>query len=594
MANFLSTPPLTATDGERAFYNRIKSVFIGEDHILGYFEPNIGGLHPDFLFLSPKYGVLIVEIKDYSEKYLKTMSKTGKWERLKHEKTVLIDNPFDQIHQYWRVIKDRINHCHFPEGTNLPVLSLVAFSQISQDGYVAEEIRKLSPMKIHLCFKETLSRNEKFKEFINDILPLNFALSDEKYKILRANIIPSCRLPSLKQKNLLKYFNCEDKVKLLEAEQEKFAGELGEGHRLIFGVAGSGKTVILIARARILAKRHPNWRILILCYNKLLRKLIFNMINPLDYEADITISTFHGWARNSILSADDEFSLLYREAEEKAKKEDKKDDFFQEFVPKLFLQMLKTQGANHLSYDAILIDEAQDFEQVWFEPIMEVLNPDTNSLLITCDGLQGIYARKRFTWASVGIQARGRVKRFEKSYRIPIEIGILAQKVLPKNITTLIDQFDEFISTKQFIGNHGQIEIFICEDREDEYEKLAEKISRSLKNPQEILILFKLNMKKLNYKHPFFEHLKNYNIEWKDLQDYNYKSPGLLIGTLHGTKGLESETIIIPELDTYNSNQDRQLLYVGITRSKKKLVLSANKSTKLIKSLESNQDSESI
>ena len=101
-------------------------------------------------------------------------------------------------------------------------------------------------------------------------------------------------------------------------------------------------------------------------------------------------------------------------------------------------------------------------------------------------------------------------------------------------------------------------------------------------------------MKKLKYQHPFFEHLKNYNTEWKDLQDYNYKFQGLLIGTLHGTKGLESDMIIIPELDTFKSNQDRQLLYVGITRSKKKLVLSANKSTELIKSLESNQDSEAI
>ena len=56
MANFLSQPPLTATDGERAFYNRITHVFIGEDHILGYFEPDIGGIHPDFLLLSSKYG----------------------------------------------------------------------------------------------------------------------------------------------------------------------------------------------------------------------------------------------------------------------------------------------------------------------------------------------------------------------------------------------------------------------------------------------------------------------------------------------------------------------------------------------------------
>ena len=587
MANFLSEPPLTAEPGERAFYNRIKQAFIGEGHILGYFEPDIGGIHPDFLLLSPKYGVIIVEIKDYSEKYLKTISKSGKWEWLKHEKLVLLDNPFDQIYQYYRAVKDRIDRCHFSEETDIPICRLVVFSQIPQNGYVAEEIRKRSPEKVQLCFKETLGRNEKFREFFNDIIPLNCELSNDQLKHIRANLIPTSRLPTLKQANLMEYFKNEDKVKLLDEDQEKLARELREGHRLIFGVAGSGKTVLLIARARILAKRHPDWKILILCYNKLLRKQIFNMLNPQDYEADITISTFHGWARNYILNADDEFSSLYHEANKIAKKEDKKDDFFQEFVPKILNQMIKSQGENQLIYDAILIDEAQDFEQVWFEPIMQLLNPDTNSLLITCDGLQGIYARKRFTWSSVGIQARGRVKRFDKSYRIPIEIGIIAQKILPKNITNLIGQFDEFMSTKQFIGNHGTVEIFVSDTREDEYVKLVEKIARSLKSPQEILVLFKLNMKKINYKHLFFDYLKSHNIEWKDLQDYNYESPGLVIGTLYGTKGLESDTIIIPELDTYNSNQDRQLLYVGMTRSRKKLVLSANKSTDLIKLLES-------
>ena len=586
MANFLSQPPLTATDGERAFYNRIKQVFLGEDHILGYFEPDIGGIHPDFLLLSPKYGIIIVEIKDYSEKYLKTISKSGKWEWLKHEKLVLLDNPFDQIYQYYRVVKGRIDRCHFSEETDIPICRLVVFSQIPQNGYIAEEIRKISPKKVQLCFKETLGRNEKFREFFNDIISFNCELSNDQFKHIRANLIPTSRLPTLKQANLMEYFKNENKVKLLDEEQEKLARELKEGHRLIFGVAGSGKTVLLIARARILAKRHPDWKILILCYNKLLRKQIFNMFNPQDYEADITISTFHGWARNYILNADDEFSSLYHEANKRAKKEDKKDDFFQEFVPKILNQMIKSHGENQLLYDAILIDEAQDFEQVWFEPIMQLLNPDTNSLLITCDGLQGIYARKRFTWSSVGIQARGRVKRFDKSYRIPIEIGIIAQKILPKNITNLIGQFDEFMSTKQFTGNHGTVEIFISDTREDEYIKLTEKIARSLKSPQEILVLFKLNMKKINYKHPFFDYLKSHNIEWKDLQDYNYESPGLVIGTLYGTKGLESDTIIIPELDTYNSNQDRQLLYVGMTRSRKKLVLSANKSTELIRLLE--------
>ena len=94
-------------------------------------------------------------------------------------------------------------------------------------------------------------------------------------------------------------------------------------------------------------------------------------------------------------------------------------------------------------------------------------------------------------------------------------------------------------------------------------------------------------MEKKDYKHPLFDYLKKNNIKWKALKDHNFTSPGLLIGTLYGTKGLESDIIIIPELDTYKSDKDRQLLYVGMTRSRNKLILSADRSTELIKDLES-------
>lgn len=589
MADFLSKPPSTATEGEKKFYYRIEQVFLKENHLIGYFEPYIGDLHPDFILISPKFGVIIAEIKDYSPKYLKAIPKSGKWEWLKHDKTVYIKNPFDQIYQYWRAINDRIAYCHFPENLDVPIIRIVAFSQISQNDYIAEKIRSIAPAKIHICFKEALLRNNNFREICSDILPINFQISNKQFELLRANIIPTCRLPTQKQADLLEYFSTEDQVKLLDQEQERFARELGEGHRLIFGVAGSGKTVLLIARARILAKRHPKWKILILCYNRMLRNLLFRLFNPQDYDADISVSTFHSWARRYILSANNNFSSIYTEAEQKAEKEDKMTEFFQDFVPKIFLDMLEALGDNKVIYDAILVDEAQDFEKDWFLPIMQVLNPETNSLLITCDGLQGIYARKKFYWVNVGIQAKGRVRRFEKSYRTPIEIGYLAQETLPKALKELMDKSDEFLSTKEFLGPHGTVEIVVSETRNEEYKKLVEKISHLIKNPQEILILFKYNIANLNYDHPFCEYLRDFGIGWKDLEEYNFESPGVILGTLYGSKGLESDTIIIPEVNTYKSDKDRQLLYVGITRSRKKLILSANKSTDLIKSLQQYQ-----
>jgi hypothetical protein len=47
-------------------------------------------------------------------------------------------------------------------------------------------------------------------------------------------------------------------VKIMDMEQEKLARNMGDGHRIIHGVAGSGKTLILAYRAMYLDKFNYN------------------------------------------------------------------------------------------------------------------------------------------------------------------------------------------------------------------------------------------------------------------------------------------------------------------------------------------------
>ncbi len=369
----LNKPSPNATSGERSFFNRIDQIYGENDTVIGYVEPDIGGLHPDFLLMSPSFGVVLAEIKDYSPERLHIVTKTGDWEKLdEKDNAVSIKNPFDQLYQFWRAVKDRVNYSAFPDNVDIPIIRIAVFSQISKDSEIAEKIREVTPNKIQLCFKETLARNESFKKYLDDILPVNCNIERKHFLVLRANLIPNCRLPTPSQSDLMKYFTPEEQIKLLDLEQERLARRLGEGHRLVFGVAGSGKTVLLIARARHLAKQHPDWKILILCYNRLLSKSLFNLLNPQDYEADITISTFHSWARKYFHCVENEFSRLYEEANDRANREDKLDEFFRTVVPNLFLKLLNDLGDDRIRYDAILIDEAQDFEEDWFRVIVEV------------------------------------------------------------------------------------------------------------------------------------------------------------------------------------------------------------------------------
>ena len=53
----------------------------------------------------------------------------------------------------------------------------------------------------------------------------------------------------------------------LDIEQERLAANIRDGHRLFYGVAGSGKTLILLSRAKMKANLLLGHRVLVLCFN---------------------------------------------------------------------------------------------------------------------------------------------------------------------------------------------------------------------------------------------------------------------------------------------------------------------------------------
>jgi hypothetical protein len=77
-------------------------------------------------------------------------------------------------------------------------------------------------------------------------------------------------------------------LRVLDAKQEQKARNIGPGHRLIFGIAGSGKTTILIAR--YLAEQNPDKRGLVLCFNRPLATYL--KVQLTDF-ANVTVQTFH-------------------------------------------------------------------------------------------------------------------------------------------------------------------------------------------------------------------------------------------------------------------------------------------------------------
>lgn len=80
-------------------------------------------------------------------------------------------------------------------------------------------------------------------------------------------------------------------------------------------------------------------------------------------------------------------------------------------------------------YDAVLIDEAHDFEEDWLRLAVRMVNPSTRALMVVYDDAQAIYkGRVRPVWSQLGIEAKGRTTVLRVNYRNTAQILALAKR----------------------------------------------------------------------------------------------------------------------------------------------------------------------
>lgn len=195
-----------------------------------------------------------------------------------------------------------------------------------------------------------------------------------------------------------------------DEEQNKAKNFNLEAHSLVRGVAGSGKSLALINRVEkiILEKNYDS--ILVLCYNRFMSDWLNSKRN--ERRLKVECKTFHSWSYNQL-------NYTYKYDND----------------PELRQGVIKNAKTSDLKYQAILIDEAQDFYDEWFQALLEVLDPQTNSLLFVYDNTQSIngqaHRRKSdWTWKNLGIEVASRSQIFDLNYRNSPEIVELAWKFI--------------------------------------------------------------------------------------------------------------------------------------------------------------------
>jgi superfamily I DNA and RNA helicase len=184
---------------------------------------------------------------------------------------------------------------------------------------------------------------------------------------------------------------------------------------VIHGVAGSGKTMILMYRCNYLATLNPQKPILVLCFNVALASRLRQAIACQNLDGIVHIRHFHHWCSDQLKR----HGLALPQ----------QSDNYIQALERAVQDAIESDRIPASQYSSILIDEGHDFEPDWFKMLIHTLD-ERESLLLLYDDAQNLYGRqqnrKKFSFKSVGIKAQGRTSILKTNYRNTIEVLNLA------------------------------------------------------------------------------------------------------------------------------------------------------------------------
>jgi hypothetical protein len=610
--------PSRAPFGEKKLFSVLQK--LPDDYIV-YYEPIVEDRYPDFVVICPNFGLLVIEVKGWYPKDI--LSADNNTVRIKESQgEVRRNHPVRQARDYMLSLMDSClnspyskqllqkngeyqNRFIFPFG-HFAILSNITDTQLKQhpSGDLTEVFtpNKVVPRDVLESWLDDYFTEDNLCQtilkFFNPFWEFP-KLNENQINAIRSIVHPEIIL-SVPSKVSQEEVDIEPiDLKVLDLRQEINARKIGEGHRIIYGVAGSGKTVLLIAKARILSNQNPDAQILILCYNITLASYLSEVIRSCP---NVTVKHFDGWARTNGCV--------------------RKNQQSNEELGNLFLTRLENGCRDSHHYDAILIDEAQDFAISWFKCILEAMkNPNDGDLVIVGDGSQGVYkGRTKINWREIGINAVGRTIStkldLDKNYRNSREIVELASVFATPPET---DKEGEDSILSLFVDPEK------CQRRTGIKPALVQSANRHEESTK-VLAITK-NLLDGNWFGKSIEPLKPENIaifypmvtryETQILEDLiqglrelapvvwlnndrrartRVNEPGIKIQTIYSAKGLQYRAVILiwadqlpRDFDDSNEAEERSLMYVAITRPEDFLAISASGYSTFVSKIENSQ-----
>ncbi|QGF25036.1 nuclease [Raineyella fluvialis] len=303
------------------------------------------------------------------------------------------------------------------------------------------------------------------------------------------------------------------------------------------GCAGSGKTILALTQAKQLARGHGDLgpqRVALVCYSIGLAEYFKRELGRVGrkHRPDF-VGTFHALGRQ--WGAPD------------GTRED--SDFWEHRLPEQMLEL--AEGLPwHEKYDAIIVDEGQDFADSWWPSLLAALrDEETGRLHVYSDEQQRV---------------------FQRFGRPPVTLVPLVLDHNLRNTKQIAETFLPLAGARMELrGDDGPQVEFIPARTEDAIEAADDQVERLLDegwDPAHVMLLA------TGKRHPVQEERqREYGQEgyWRTF----WEGDDVFYGHVLGCKGLERRAVILCLNEHGSRDRAKERLYVGLSRATDRLVV---------------------
>lgn len=550
-----------------------------DDDAIVWYEPpfDTDGDRPHFVVYLPEYGLAVIEVFDVPRDQVLGVAKGTIRIQLDGQETPL-ESPMVRADRFRDKLTSAVEKHDELRSDGIAIASMAAIPRIERNE--ASDLRLTRLLDVDgTFFREDITRaaNDASEAPLLRCFTHAFAstrrdpLSERALKILRAVVHPDTRIDQIVRSSDAKQlsFGTSHKdadIRVMDLRQEKFAKGLGAGHRVIRGVAGSGKTLILVYRARLVATANPNRQYLFTCFTKTLANSIARLLedHPNVHVINLDKLLF-GFIRDAGL----------------------RHPGYSGPTPEEAIARTASQALNrlpHARYDGVFLDEAQDFGTSTLKCIVQLLRDEDSDLVVVADAAQNIF-RRNFSWREAGIHAQGRTRILRVNYRNTREILAFAHGFLGAPAADDLDDENVVIPPEAAERNGRKPSVCVANDKKQAIVDAITKIrdwTGSSSEPKHVAVLYPAsNGHGLPSPSELVRKLQAGGLDAFWVKDNAAKAAlsrdrsSVVVMTTHSAKGLEFTKVLLYGLSRPDKSNDdnRKLAYVGMTRAIDELVV---------------------